>query len=641
MTSDIRADDETANVRIGAGTIWVMRCPPLLALLSALLLFTLALPAHAQVGSATAHAKAELLLNTDRLTPGQQGIAAVVVNIDAGWHAQSSQPLSADYIPFTITAKPGPGLSVLEPLYPPGELQDYPALGGQLSVYSGRIVAFVPFVVAADATPGDLELAVDVRVQLCDDQSCLRPGTIPLKVATKVVPAGERASTINNEIFTQFDPNRWLNKHPLPTTQAATADAAQTTAAKLKWTPFTDDALAEARRGGKPTIVKFTAAWCVNCHVVERRVFGDGATLDELTKRGATLMKADLTQDGAPGSELLAKLNPSRSIPFTAVYFPGNDAPAGLTGIYSSADLVATLDDAGKTATSTTAIFGYELATAPLAAKLAVAILVGLLLNAVPCVLPVLPLKAMSFYEDAGHDRGRSILNGLVFSLGIIVTFGALALFVISQDALWGKFISHPITAIVLTIVLLVAAAQAFGLFEFVLPRSVTNLESSAGGTSLAANFFSGILIAVLSTPCTIGVFAAVIAVAISAGSFIGSLILMFVGVGMALPWLVLSAFPEATRRFPRTGPWPSVVKQMTAFLLVATAIFFAAPLMPEAFRERALWWLIFGCVAAAAVFLIVRTIQIAPRTRPLVIATCVAGVLVAGGLSLTLALTA
>ena len=618
-----------------------MRPPRLICLLHLFLVLTLTgITGAAQLSPARqTHARAELLLNTDRLTPGQQGIAAIVITIDDGYHAQSSQPLDDVLIPFVAELKADDRFTVLDPLYPPGELHDFPALGGKLSIYSHRVVAFVPFVVKSDAKAGDITLNANVGLQLCNDQTCDAPIDLPLTATTTIAAAGSATKTINDKVFAEFDANRWLNKHPVMSN--ATTQPTSTTAASVGWTPFSDDALNAARKNGNPILVKFTAAWCVNCHVVERRVFGDQATLDELRKRGVTLIKADLTQDGAPGSDLLAKLNPSRSIPFTAIYFPGNETPAGLTGIYSSADLFAAIDDAGKTATSTTAIFGYELSSAPLAIKLLVAAAVGLLLNAVPCVLPVLPLKAMSFYEDAGHDRGRSMLNGGAFSLGIIATFGGLALFVITQDALWGKFISHPITAIVLSLVLLAAAAQAFGLFEFVLPRSVTNLEANSGGTSLGANFFSGILIAVLSTPCTIGVFAAVIAVAISAGSTLGSLILMFVGVGMALPWFALSAFPEVTRRFPRTGPWPSVVKQMTAFLLLATAIFFAAPLLPAAFRENALWWLIFACVAAAALFLIGRTVQIAPRARPIAIASGVAGLLVAGGLAMTFALTA
>lgn len=595
-------------------------------------LFAFTAIASAQEPKATA----TLYLDKDALKPGQQSIAAVVIDVPDGFHSQSSQPLDESLIPLAVTITSDKPLTIDEPLYPAGEVLDLPMLGGKVSVYEHQVLAFVPFVVPADATPGDVTITAKVRLQICNDQSCYPPQTITLTAKSAFVSADAKVNSTHTEIFKQFDP---LKYQPNSASSATTQTASPTVQASSEWVYYTDEKFAELRKGNQPIIVKFTAAWCVNCHVVERRVFGDGATLEELKKRGAVLVKVDLTQDGAPGSALLASLNPSRSIPFTAVYFSGKDEPAKLTGIYSSSDLFASIDDGGKTVTSTTSIFGYELSSAPLFMKMLVAIGVGLLLNAVPCVLPVLPLKAMSFYEDANHSRARSILNGLLFSAGIVATFGVLALFVISQNALWGKFISHPITAVALTIVLLGAAAQAFGLFEIVLPKSVMKLESKASGTSLVGNFFSGILIAVLSTPCTIGVFAAVIAVAISAGSVLGSLILGFVGVGMALPWLLLSAFPEATRRFPRTGPWPSVVKQMTAFLLVATAIFFAAPLMPSAFRQSGLWWLIFACVAASAIFLMVRTIQIAPRGRPVAISSLVSVVLVGVGLVLTLAL--
>lgn len=597
-------------------------------------------------------ATGELVFDTETLKPGQQAIAAAVITIQEHYHAQSSQPLDELLIPFSAKLTADGPVTIDEPLYAPGKILDLPALGGKLSVYEGQVLAFIPFTVPADAKPGTLNFTAKVKMQICDDQTCDPPGTLTLKKAIQVGVSDAPTRSTRREIFSQFDPLTYQNKHAAATA-SPTATTTLSTAPSTNWIHYSDAEFARLRALGVPFIVKFTAAWCVNCHVVERRVFGDAATLEELVRQGVYLVKVDLTEDGAPGSELLAQLNPSRSIPFTAVYFPGKAEPAKLTGIYSSADLLGTLKDAGKTTTSTTAVLGYELRDAPLVMKLLVAIGVGLLLNAVPCVLPVLPLKAMSFYEDANRSRSRSILNGLLFSAGVVTTFGGLALFVISQNALWGKFISHPITAVALAVILLLAAAQAFGLFEIVLPRAVTNLErytdasAFSGGSvlnqaepnvalKLLTNFLSGILIAVLSTPCTIGIFAAVIAIAIAAGSAIGSLILCFVGVGMALPWFALSALPEVTQRFPRTGPWPLVVKQMTAFLLIATAVFFAAPLMPASFRERGLWWLIFACIAASAVFLVGRTIQIAPRPRPIAISSGVGAVIVAVGLFLT-----
>ena len=90
-------------------------------------------------GGAGPRATAEVLLNTDRLAPGQQAIAAVVVTIDDGYHAQSSKPLDESLIPFVVTLKTDPAaIHVDDVLYAPGDLQDFPALGGQLSVYHGK-----------------------------------------------------------------------------------------------------------------------------------------------------------------------------------------------------------------------------------------------------------------------------------------------------------------------------------------------------------------------------------------------------------------------------------------------------------------------------------------------------------------------
>lgn len=580
-------------------------------------------------------ATAELLLNTDVLTPGQQAIAAIVLDIEEGYHAQSSQPLDEFLIPFVVTLKSDAALKIEDPLYAPGEIEDFPALGGKVSIYHGKVLTFVPFVVPEDAQPGEVTLEASVRVQTCDDSLCDPPVTLKVKHETKIVAKGAPAQSTNAETFKQFDPLRWQNKHEAPATQASEVPVVS----KAAWTYFSDEVFAKLRAGDKPVIVKFTAAWCVNCHVVERRVFGDADTLAEISKRGGTLVKVDLTEQGAPGSDLLAQLNPSGAIPLTAIYFPGQDEPALITGIYSSETLLAALDDAGKTRTSLTSVAGIELKDSGLPVILGVAFLVGVVLNVVPCVLPVLPIKAVGFYEAARHSRSRSILYGAVFSLGIVAAFAALAIAVPILGLKWGEWISNPWFAGILSGVLLLAAAQAFGWLEFVLPASVNRFDASH--ETIAGNFAWGVMTAVLSTPCTIGMFSAVITIALGLGTLLGTVVMIVVGVGMAAPYLLLSAFPEAAKNFPRTGPWPNVVKQMTGFILVAIALFFIQPVLPLALRGNPIWWLIFACVAASALFLLARTIQIAPRIRPIAISSAIGAVLVAGGLYLTLQLAA
>jgi thiol:disulfide interchange protein DsbD len=111
------------------------------------------------------------------------------------------------------------------------------------------------------------------------------------------------------------------------------------------WVPYTESALVEARRSGKPVVVKFTANWCANCQYVEASVFHDEATLKELRRRGVRMIKADLTSSTAPGWVLLKSLNPSGGIPLTAVYLPGHEQPIRLESIYTSSTLMSALDE--------------------------------------------------------------------------------------------------------------------------------------------------------------------------------------------------------------------------------------------------------------------------------------------------------
>ena len=107
------------------------------------------------------------------------------------------------------------------------------------------------------------------------------------------------------------------------------------------WQKFSTTALADARAAGGPVLVKFTADWCANCQAVEQRVFGTQEQVDGWTEEaGLTLIKADLTKQDAAGWDLLKQLNPAGAIPFTAVYFPGSQAPRSLTGIYGTEDLL-------------------------------------------------------------------------------------------------------------------------------------------------------------------------------------------------------------------------------------------------------------------------------------------------------------
>ena len=246
----------------------------------------------------------------------------------------------------------------------------------------------------------------------------------------------------------------------------------------------------------------------------------------------------------------------------------------------------------------------------------ATALLAGLLFNVFPCVLPVLPLKAMSFFKVAGENRGRSFLLGTAFSLGIVLTFAALALLVVVfKKADWGQLFGSPWFAAPVTLVLLAVALSMFGAFDLSLPTGAYGVTFRQD--TLTGNVLFGVFTAILSTPCTFGLFATLLLWAATQPEWLAVGVIMTAGFGMALPYLILSATPELARKFPKTGAWSNVVKQLMGFLLLAVAVYFGRVLLPDSLRGHAVWWVIAGLVMAGALFLVVRTFQIAPRVRP------------------------
>ena len=295
------------------------------------------------------------------------------------------------------------------------------------------------------------------------------------------------------------------------------------------------------------------------------------------------------------------------------------------------------LKDTNASASSQWTIFGHAIGGDSYFLAFGTAVLIGIIFNLMPCVLPVLPLKAVGFYETSKHHRGKSFLFGLLFSLGIISTFGVLALLVLPITAgtgdsttNWGEWFSKAWFVWPVVVILIVMGLGMFGLFTFRLPMGVYSIEPKHD--SYVGNFLFGILTAILSTPCTAPLFPGLLTWAAkqsaSGGRFIGVGIVVMVGIGMALPYLILSATPELARKLPRTGPWSELVKQFMAFMLFGVAAYFAGQRL---FAGYGYFWLVFGVAVAAGIFLLVRTAQLMPRAVPIGISFLIA-LLLGGG---------
>ncbi len=206
----------------------------------------------------------------------------------------------------------------------------------------------------------------------------------------------------------------------------------------------------------------------------------------------------------------------------------------------------------------------------------------GMILNLMPCVLPVISLKIMSFVNLSGEDRKKTVLHGVLFSAGVLISFWALAgalliLQTYGHAVGWGFQLQQPIVIAILAIVILIFSLSMLGVFEF-----GTSLSSMAGqaqvksqkkSESLTGSFFSGILATAVATPCTGPFLGPAVGFAVTQSAVLSMLIFTSLGLGMAFPYLLLSIFPSLLRFLPKPGNWMVTFKEVTGFIMMAVVL--------------------------------------------------------------------
>ncbi len=211
-----------------------------------------------------------------------------------------------------------------------------------------------------------------------------------------------------------------------------------------------------------------------------------------------------------------------------------------------------------------------------LAIALSLAVVAGLLLNVMPCVWPVLPIIIMRILSQADKKRSRSIALGLAFSLGILLFFAALAVLNIILKLSfgivlqWGDQFRNQSFVYAMALLMVVLAMFMFGVFSFGLPAL------SSGGASrkgFAGSIGMGFLAAVLSTPCSFAILTFVLAWAQTQPLLPATVVIMTIGLGMSLPYLLLTAIPSLLAKIPKPGRWMEMFKQATGFLLLAIGV--------------------------------------------------------------------
>ena len=399
--------------------------------------------------------------------------------------------------------------------------------------------------------------------------------------ATEKLDSGELIFTTRAVDGGFVDIKAVLGGAPAKATPGPAATPTKTTG---DWQPWSPDAQAKALAEGKTVYVDFTARWCATCQV-NKRVYTQGDVSKALSDAGVVMLKADWTKKDEVIAQELGKYGRT-GIPLN-VFLKAGQPPAVLSEALTGTEVLAALKSvsegkAYQAETTTHSFFIWML----------LAFGGGILLNLMPCVFPMIGLKVLGFAKEAGASRRTVVFNGLLYSAGVIASFLVLALLIIGlksggSSVGWGFQMQSPGFVLGTCILMIVLGLSLAGVFEI---GTGLGGVSAGDGEGRIATFLSGVLATVVATPCTAPGLGAALGFALDKDRSTAETLLFFtvIGLGMALPYLLLSVFPRLAAMLPRPGEWMESLKQGMAFPLFGYALYLLWVL--NALVEDAAW---------------------------------------------------
>ncbi|MFG6431531.1 protein-disulfide reductase DsbD family protein [Roseateles sp. LYH14W] len=496
----------------------------LFAALLAAPLLALAAPPEA----ATDHVKARLVASQAAVAPGQRFTVALEQDIKSHWHTYWLNPGDsgqATSIAWT-GAEAGPIQWPTPAVQPIGPLVNYG--------YEGRVALLVDLTVPADAQPGGrFQPVAEVRWLVCKDV-CI-PEQVTLGLDLPVAARGQAGADA-----AQID--EWRGAIPKPAPFAV----------QLK--PAAQGVQLSGPVAGVTKAYFFADTWGAVAHSAPQALKAEGGGWalelpagDDPVKPGQPLSGV-IVLTTAAGQQAWTVSAP---MPEGAGKGPG---PADLAAPAAAAPTAAPESDLGVLTAMALALVG------------------GLILNLMPCVFPVLSIKALALVGGGNHKA-----EGLAYTAGVLASFALLAAVLIAlraggQQVGWGFQFHSPVFVGVVAYLLFIVGLNLSGLFD--IGGGFTGVGSNlAARQGLAGSFFTGVLAAVVATPCTAPFMGAALAFALAQPAAVLLAVFLALGLGLALPFLVLAFWPAAQRWLPRPGAWMDKFKQFLAFPMYAAVV--------------------------------------------------------------------
>ncbi len=588
----------------------------------------------ADVGGTRHPVEARLLVEPGVAVAGSTVRVGVHLQQDEGWHTYWRAPGETGK-PTELTWTLPAGVEVAArhwPLPERFEATEIVSYG-----YDHEVLHIVELTLPADQPAGALPITVDVTWLACKG-ACI-PGEA--RLATSLVVGSSSVMGPNAPVFAA-----WAERWP---TQPAELKAevlvcAQPIVPGTPWRTVVDVVAAEGVAITVPSNTRDGA-------VVP--VFGPDAGVDAVqivpTAQGFAL-QIDATPYAVPASaegrligallQLEVEQGGDRRVVRTEVLSDAVWQESGtpvVSGDPRCADavVVAAAPDAEAPEPEVAAVAAWSFGL--LAWNLVMALIGGLVLNVMPCVLPVLTLKVYGLVEQGASDARERRRAGLAYTLGILASFWALAFgvwalrFALGETVGWGFQMQYPpYVAAVATVVFLFGLSM-FGVFEIpVFGADKAHELSTKEGAH--GHFFNGVFATLVATPCSAPFLSTATAFAFSAPTPVLVLVFTFVGLGLALPFLLVAYVPAAYKLLPAPGAWMETFKHILGFTLLATAVWLSGVLFAQIGLERATGFLAFLASASFAAWIFGHFAGVAATTRRQALALLASSLTLAAG---------
>ncbi len=515
------------------------------------------------VQSGNARVEARLLVDQAAIAPGQSVRVGVLFELDRDWHIYWRNPGQSG-LPTRLDWKT-PGTRVGAIRWPAPHV--FREADGFITTYGYSDSVLLSSEAHFEARAGEtLDLAVDVDFLVCKVQ-CI-PGSIALR---RALPVAEQAQAADPATLKAF--SEWDARVPVPVEKhGLTADALYSQSAIRPDDRFraaislvceddsaTCSGLRPAMRDSSEAFVPDRVE-SIELEVTgtRRHPFADGLILT---------LAGTASSDEHPGEQRLAGV---------AVLENSNGAP-----VLIEIDLALPRAAAG---TEVVAIDNpwlepetapYHAAAVPLWQAFLLALLGGLILNLMPCVLPVLAIKVFGIAERAHEDRREVLSHGAAYTIGILVAMAVLAGVVVGLRAAgtavgWGFQFQEPIFIAAICGVLLVFALNLFGVFEI---SAGTGLTSRNAASGLRRSFFEGLLAVVVATPCSAPFLGTAVGFAFASSPPVIFSVFLAIGLGLAAPFVAITLVPGWARLIPKSGAWMLHLRAGLGFALLATVV--------------------------------------------------------------------